>query len=448
MTAEPAPREGDQAIHARLPLPRAAPLALQYVISLFAGAIATPLVVAEALALDPATKNLFIQAALFMSGLGTLLQARGIGPVGARLPLTLGVSFAFIGIAVTAGERFGLGAVAGGALVAGAFQLLAGRIIGRLRPLFPPLVTGLCILMIGVSLLPVGFALACGGAGATDFGALRHVGLAGGVLLIAVLLHQFAGGFLAMASIIIAILAGALAAAAMGQVDMSAAWEARWLTAPTPLPFGLSFEWSVALSCMLLSLVSIAETIGDVSGVTIAGVNRQPYDREISGGVMADGCSSMAAGLFGCLPLVTYSQNVGLVVITGVVSRHVVALAGWFMIAIGLFPKLAAAIGALPNAALGGVALLMFGSVAGAGLKMLSLVKFDARAMLIAGLTLSTGLGLPTQTALLARMPAQLRLIMEAGLPMAILVAIILQLVLPGRETRGSQRRSGPDARR
>ena len=424
----------DNAIHEKLPLIEAAPLGLQHTLAIFAGTIAAPLIVAEALGLNPADKTLIIQATLFMSGVGTLLQSAGIGPVGARLPLVLGTSFAYISIAITIGEKFGLGAVFGGALAAGLFQIFAGYIIKYLRSLFPPLITGLCILLIGINLLPMGFALACGGADVVDFGAPRHTLLAGTVLFTAVFIHQFAKGFLSLASIIIAIMAGCVIALLLGFIDLDTVDRARWVSTPVPVPFGLSFEISAVFSFVLISLVAITETIGDISGTTIAGINREPMDKEISGGVMADGCGSVLAAVFGCLPLVTYSQNVGLIALTGVVSRHVVSLAGTFLIIAGLFPKLAAVIGAMPTAVLGGVSILLFCSVVAAGLKMLQLVEFNQRNMLIAGLTMAVGIGLPQQLGFLERLPEQLHLIMETGLVPAILTAIILNLILPGRE--------------
>ena len=424
----------ENAIHGKMPLVQGLPLGLQHTLAIFAGTIAAPLIVAEALDLSPADKTLIIQATLFMSGLGTLLQSSGIGPVGARLPLVLGTSFAYIGIAVTIGGQFGLSAVFGGALAAGLFQVFAGHVIKYLRFLFPPLITGLCILLIGLNLLPVAFSLAFGGADAVDFGAPNHYLLAGTVLVIAVFIHQFGKGFLSLASIIIAMVCGCLIAWFMGFIDLGALDQASWVSTPVPVPFGLSFEISAIFSFVLISTVAITETIGDISGTTIAGVNREPTDKEISGGVMADGCGSLLAAVFGCLPLVTYSQNVGLVALTGIVNRHVVSLAGIFMIIIGLFPKLSALIGAMPTAVLGGVSILMFGSVVAAGLKMLELANYNQRNMLIAGLALAVGIGLPEQHGFLERLPEQIRIIMETGLVPAILLAIILNLILPGRE--------------
>ncbi len=425
----------EQAIHGKLPLLQALPLGLQHMLAIFAGTVAAPLIVAEALGLSPADKTLIIQATLFMSGLGTLLQSVGIGPVGARLPLVLGTNFAFIGIAVTIGGQLGLSAVFGGALAAGLFLIFAGYIIKYLRFLFPPLITGLCILLIGLNLLPLAFSLAFGGADAADFGATRHSLLAVTVLVTAIVLHQFGKGFLSLVSIIIAMIAGYLIAWFMGFVDLTVLEQARWAATPAVVPFGLSFEFSAVFSFVLISLVAITETIGDISGTTIAGVDREPTDKEMSGGVMADGWATTLASAFGCLPLVTYSQNVGLIALTGVVSRHVVSLAGVFLIITGLFPKLAAIIGAIPAAVLGGVSILLFGSVVAAGLKMIGLASLNQRNMLIIGLALAIGIGLPEQTGFLERLPGQLRITMETGLVPAILTAIIMNLILPGRDS-------------
>lgn len=423
----------EHTLHEKLPPVKALPLGLQHTLAIFAGTVAAPLVVAEALGLSPADRTLIIQATLFMSGLGTLLQSAGIGPVGARLPLVLGTNFAYIGIAVTIGGSIGLSAVFGGALAAGLFLVFAGHIIKYLRFLFPPLITGLCILLIGINLLPLAFSLALGGADTADFGSARHSLLAGTVLVTAVVIHQFGKGFLSLVSIIIAMVAGYLIAWFMGFIDLGTLGQAGWVATPVLVPFGLSFEFAAVFSFVLISLVAITETIGDISGTTIAGVDREPTDREISGGVMADGCATTLASAFGCLPLVTYSQNVGLIALTGVVSRHVVSLAGVFLIIAGLFPKLAAIIGAMPAAVLGGVSVLLFGSVVAAGMKMLGLAGFNQRNMLIIGLALAIGIGLPEQTGFLERLPGQLRIITETGLVPAILSAIVMNLVLPGR---------------
>lgn len=425
-------------VDASLPLLKAAPLGLQHTLAIFAGTIAVPLIVAEALGLLPADKTLLIQATLLMSGLGTLLQSAGLGPVGARLPLVLGASFAYVGIAIAIGDSFGLDAVFGGALVAGLVLILAGGLIKHLRFLFPPLVTGLYILLIGLLLLPVGFELACGGAGAPDFGAPKHILLAGLALGTALVIHQFSKGFLSMTAILIAMATGCAAAFFLGWMGPAPAAQLAWVSPPALFPFGLRFETAAVLSFVLISVTVIAETIGDISGATIAGLDREPADREIAGGVMGDGCGSTVAAAFGCLPLVTYSQNVGLIALTGVASRHVVSLAGLFLIVAGLFPKLAAVIGAMPVAVLGGVSIMMFGSVAAAGLKMLARVDLNSRNMLIIGLTLATGVGLPEQTGLLERLPEQLRFVMETGLAPAAFLAIALNLALPGRTPQES----------
>lgn len=423
----------------KLPLPKAIPLGLQHMMAIFAGTITVPLIVAQALDLNPVDRTLLIQATLLMSGVGTLLQSMGLGSVGARLPLVLGTSFAYISIAITIGSNFGLSAIFGAAIVAGLVQAFIGYVIKYLRFLFPPLITSLYILLIGINLLPVGFALACGGVGASNFGAPEHTLLAGVVLVTAIVINQFGRGFLSMASIIIAMITGYLIAIVMGSVDLQVAQQAKWLSIPTPIPFGLSFEISAVVSFTLVAVIVVTETIGDISGTTIAGLKREPSDKEISGGVMADGFGSSLAAIFGSLPLVTYSQNVGLVALTGVVSRHVVSIAAIFMILTGLFPKLSAIVGSMPASVLGGVSILMFGSVVAAGLKMLELVDLNHRNMLIAGLTLATGVGIPEQAEFLARLPEQVRIVTETGLVPAALLAISLNLVLPGRDTSASQ---------
>ena len=418
------------------PLPQACVLGLQHVLAMFAGNITVPIVIADAIGLTLTEKALLVQATLWVAGLATLIQTVGIGPFGARLPLVLGTSFAYVAIAIPLGASLGVDAIIGGVVVAGCVQLLSGGCIKWIRFLFPPVITGLFILLIGIQLLPLGFTLAAGGTGAEDFGSWHHLTLASVVFVTLIVVNQYASGFASAAAVIIALALGCGCAMLLGQVDLGSVREADWLSLPDFFAFGVSFPSAAVIGFGMMALVVTTETIGDISGTTIAGLDREPTEREISGGILADGAGSTLAGVFGSLPLVTYSQNVGIVALTGVVSRHVVTISAIFLCAAGMFPKLGAIIVAMPASVLGGAAIVMFGLVAAAGVRMLLLVELDRRNMLIIGVGLTVGIGVPAQTELLAELPMQLRLLLESGLIPGALSAMALHLLLP--RTSGS----------
>ncbi len=419
----------------RPPLTRAIPLGLQHVLVMFASNVGLPLILARAISTSPQESAHLVQAALFVGGLATILQTIGIGPVGARLPVVMGTSLGFVLVSIPIAQTYGLPAVFGAAIVAGLIQVLIGATLKWTRRLFPPLVTGIVVTVIGFSLLPTGIRLAAGGAGAPDFGAPINLVLASVVLIVVILLNQFFRGFLSMISVLIGLVVGYLVAIPLGKVNFQTVGQAEWFSIPTPFSFGVSFPIAALIAMGFMALVTAIETIGDLEAITKGGAGREITQRELSGGIIADGVGTSLAGIFGALPNTSYSQNVGMVAFTGVMSRYVVAIGGIFLVIAGLFPKLGAVVSAMPSSVLGGAAIVMFAMVAAAGIRMLAQVRFNRRNMLIIAVSLGLGLGIANVPDSVATFPQEVRVLLETGLFQASILAIVLNLILPERDS-------------
>ncbi|TFH87622.1 purine permease [Billgrantia azerbaijanica] len=429
--ADPRKVRSTQDVNAMPPLARAIPLGLQHVLAMFVSNVTVPIIIAGAAGLSEAQTTLMIQAAMFVAGVATLVQSLGLGPIGARLPIVMGTSFGFVPVLIPIAVGMGVPAALGAALCGGVAMALVGLFLPWVRFLFPPVVTGTFVIMIGTLLMPVGFAYAGGGFGAEDFGALHHLLLAGLVLVVTVGLHQFGRGIWSEISPLAGLVAGFTAAVAFGYVDFSAIGTADWFALPIPFAIGLEFHLAAILPVVLLAVVTCAESIGDIVGTTAGGVNREPTQKELSGGVMADGLASVFAAIFNAYPQISFSQNVGIVALTGVVSRYVVAIGGAFLVVAGLLPKLGGLVSSIPNSVLGGAVLIMFGMIASAGIKMLSTIDFNKRNMLIIAVSLAAAIGLPAQEGLYADYGENVRAIIESGLIPGALCAIVLNLILP-----------------
>nr|WP_297458699.1 nucleobase:cation symporter-2 family protein [uncultured Halomonas sp.] len=421
-------------VNAMPPLGRAIPLGIQHVLAMFVSNVTVPIIIAGAAGLSAEQTTLMIQAAMFVAGVATLVQSLGLGPIGARLPIVMGTSFGFVPVLIPIAVGMGVPTALGAALCGGVAMALVGLFLPYVRFLFPPVVTGTFVIMIGTLLMPVGFAYIGGGFGAADFGSLHHLLLAGLVLVVTVGLHQFGRGIWSEMSPLAGLVAGFIAAMAFGYVDFSTVASADWFSLPVPFAIGLEFHLAAILPVVLLAVVTCAESIGDIVGTTVGGANREPTEKELSGGVMADGLSSVFAAIFNAYPQISFSQNVGIVALTGVVSRYVVAIGGIFLVIAGLLPKLGAVVSGIPNAVLGGAVLIMFGMIASAGIKMLSGIEFNKRNMLIVALSLATAIGLPAQEGLYSVYSENVQAIIESGLIPGAIIAIVLNLILPRNE--------------
>ena len=414
------------------------PLGIQHVLAMFAGNITVPIIVAGVFGQTPEQKIFLIQMALFVAGVATLIQTVGIGKIGSKLPIIQGTSFGFIPVMLPF-KAFGLGAVFGAALIGGIFQMFLGYFLKPIRHMFPPLVTGIVVLMIGVSLLGVGFQYAGGGAWLLNnkpevFANGSHLFLAFTVLIVTVVVHQYSKGFLGSASILIGMVVGYLVAIPMGMIQFGKIASASWFSLPMPLQYGLDFVPGAIILMLFMAVVTTIETIGDISATTMGGDNREATDEELSGGILADGLGTVFASLFNAMPNTSYSQNAGLVAFTGVISRHVGTIAGVILILLGLFPKLGGVIAAMPESILGGAAIVMFGLITAAGIKLIAQSEMTKRNLLILGLSLSFGIGMYLKPEFASHVPdlgIKLSLLLTTGLIPAGILAFVLNAILP-----------------
>ncbi len=421
-----------------LPMGPRVALGLQHVLAMFASNVTPSIIIAGAagFAFGSADMVFLIQMAMLFAGVATLFQTIGFGPVGARLPVMQGTSFAFVPIMVGIVKSSGVAALMGSIVVAGIFHAALGSVIGRIRHWFPPLVTGMVITAIGLALLPVGIKYAAGGA--ADFqmnnpawGDMSRWGLALVVIIVALGCKFFTRGITSSAAILLGLIAGYLVGMATGAVNFGAVSKAAWFALPMPFKYGFEFNMAAIIGMCLISVVSAIETVGDISGIAKGGAGREATDKELAGGTYADGVGSAVAGIFGGLPNTSFSQNVGLVSMTGVMSRSVVTISALFLIACGLIPKVGAVVSAMPISVLGGGVILMFGMVVSAGINMLSAVNWNRRNMMILAVSLSVGLGLQAVPKSMQHLPDSLEMLMVSGLlPIAVL-AVVLNLVLP-----------------
>ena len=430
------------------PIYKAVPLGIQHVLAMFVSNVTPAIIVAGAAGFGFGSNSpdfpellYLIQMSMLFAGLATLLQTVTIGPIGAALPIVQGTSFAFLPIMIPLVAGKGVDALAAlftGALVGGLFHALLGTVIGKIRFALPPLVTGLVVTMIGLALVKVGIQYAAGGVpaiGTPEYGSLLNWSAAGVVIIVTLLLKFFTRGMLAVSAVLLGLIAGYLYALAMGMITVEAistSWDRASVFA-LPVPFKYGFEFSIAaiLGFCLMAFVSAVETVGDVSGITKGGAGREATDREVQGATYADGAGSALAAVFGSFPNTSFSQNVGLIAMTGVMSRHVVTWGAIFLIVCGLVPKVGAVIRTIPIEVLGGGVIVMFGMVVAAGISMLSDVAWNRRNMVIVAVALSIGLGLQLEPGAVQYLPDWARVLMVSGLLPAAAIAIVLNLVLP-----------------
>ena len=426
------------------PMVHAIPLGLQHIMAMFISNVTPAIIVAGAAGFGFGSNSpdfpmmiYMIQMSMVFAGIATLIQTIGMGPVGARLPVVQGTSFAFVPIMVplVAGKGVdAMAAVMGGVLVGGLFHVFLGTFIKKIRFALPPLVTGLVVLMIGLYLIKVGIQYAAGGVpamGKPEFGSLQNWTVAGVVIVVSLGVKFFARGIVSAGAVLIGMLAGYLVAMSMGMVSFGNIGNAKVFQLPIPMHFGLEFTAAAIIGMCAISFISAVETVGDVSGIAKGGANREATDDEIQGATYADGLGTSVAGLFGGLPNTSFSQNVGLVAMTGVMSRNVVSIGAVILIVAGLFPKIGAAISTVPIEVLGGGVIVMFGMVAAAGVSILSEVKWDRRSLMIFAVSLSVGLGLQLVPSALQHLSGTAKVLMTSGLLPAAVLAIVLNLVLP-----------------
>ena len=432
----------------RPPWTEAAVAAIQHVLAVFVGIVTPPLLIAGALGLELRDASYVVSMSLLVSGVATLIQVRRLGPIGSGLLSVQGTSFSFLGPIIAAGTAVtaagggtdaALAAVFGVCLVGSFVEIGLSRVLGFARRLITPLVTGTVVTLIGLTLIRVGIEAMCGGPAARGdgtFASPQNLGLALLVLVVLVVLNFSSRNGLRMSSIIIALAVGYAASALLGRVDFGRLAELDLFAWPVPFRFGLGFSWAALPPIALIYLITAIETIGDLTGTSaVSGepIEGEVYVERIRGGVLGDGVNSLLAAVFNTFPNTTFSQNNGVIQLTGVASRHVGYLVALFLAVLGLFPVVGGLFQIMPPAVLGGATIVLFGTVAAAGIRILAGAELDRRAMLILAVSLALGLGVTFVPEALDRLPAAVRSLLGSGIATGGLCALALELLLPRR---------------
>ncbi|GLS55783.1 purine permease [Methylobacterium gregans] len=403
---------------------------------MYAGAVAVPLIVGRALKLPPEQVAMLVSADLFACGLVTLVQSWGLPGIGIRMPVMMGVTFAAVTPMVAMGTtpEIGLTGIYGAVIASGLFGLLVAPLIGRLLPLFPPVVTGTIILVIGISLMRVGVNWAAGGVGNPNYGAPLYIGIAAFVLGAILVITRYARGFVASASVLIGIVLGMVVAGFAGLVHLDRVAAAPWFDVVRPFAFGWpTFDLVSIVTLCLVMIVVMIESTGMF--LALSEITADPVDeRRLTRGLRADGLGTVIGGVFNTFPYTSFSQNIGLVGVTGVRSRWVTVAGGFIMLGLGLIPKLAALVEAVPQCVLGGAGLVMFGMVGATGTRILGGVDFAGNRNNLFIVAVSVGFGMIplVAPAFFKQMPHALHPLLESGILLAAIAAVGLNLFFNG----------------
>lgn len=419
----------------RVPIGKALPFGLQHVLAMFVSNITPIMILAGAVGLDSAVSAALIQNCMVIAGIGTLVQLYPVWRIGSRLPIVMGISFTFLSLAISLAGAYGMGTLIGAVIIGGLVEGFLGLFVKYWIKLIPHVVSATVVTAIGFSLLPIGANSFAGGVGAADFGSLNNW-IVGSVTLLACLLCQvFAKGFLRSLSVLVGLLVGYVLACCLGMVDFSGIAGQSIIALPRLLPFTPEFNIGAILSVVAVYLVSATETIGDTSALCNSALHRDPETKEIGSAICCDGFVSSVSGIFGCTPITSFSQNVGLAAISGVVNRFTIAVGAVVMILGGVFPVVGYALTTIPQAVLGGCTIMMFGSILFAGFGMMARAGFSQRNMVIVSMSLSIGLGFTQATGMFAIFPEIIRTVFaENCVAVVFLLAVILNLVLPKKD--------------
>lgn len=416
----------------KVPVGKAIPFGLQHILAMFVANIAPILIVAGACGLSAAQTTNLVQCAMMIAGIGSLIQLFPLWKIGSGLPIVMGISFTFVSIFCVIGPEYGYGSVVGAILVGGLVEGTLGLFAKYWRKIVSPIVAASVVTSIGFSLLSVGATSFGGGSGSPDFGSWKNL-LLGFITLLACLLFQiFAKSYFKQLSVLFGLVVGYIVAACMGIVDFSALKECGVIAIPRFMPFAPEFHVGPIVTVILIFLVSATETIGDTSALAASALNREVTDKEITGSIACDGYISSLSALFGCLPITSFSQNVGLIAMTKVINRFTIATGAGIMILAGLFPIFGALLNTLPEAALGGCTIIMFGNIVISGLQMISNCGFSQRNITIAALSLSVGIGFTQVPEIFSIFPDVVQNVFADNCVATVfLIAIIANLVLP-----------------
>ncbi|MCW6664837.1 purine permease [Aerococcaceae bacterium NML191219] len=408
-------------------------LALQHILAAFAGIVAVPLVIGSVLNFSVEETSFMVAATIFASGVTTIIQSRGLGPIGSRVSGMMGTDFTFVNPSISVGAKFGVAGIVA-ATITGAFvEIILSRFIKPLMRFFPPLITGIVVALIGITLLPVSIDWAAGGYGATDYGSIRNLAVSFSIMLFTLFLSHFGKGMWSTAAVFIGMVMGYLVCVPLGMVDLAAVDNAAWFELPNVLRYGFKFDLASTLSFVPAYVVSTIGTVGIMMAIGEASRVKVTSDRAAAG-VLADGVGSLISGLFGAGPNTAFSQNVGLIALTKVASRHVMVVAGIILAGLGIFPKLSALISVMPQPVLGGVGVIMFGLVAAQGLKTLTRIHLGDRELLIISVAFALGIGVTVRPDILQHLPSALKMLLSSGISTGTLAALILNIILPEKK--------------
>lgn len=416
----------------RVPVAKALPFGLQHVLAMFVSNITPIMILANAIGLDNVTSGALIQNCMVIAGIGTLVQLYPVWRIGSRLPIVMGISFTFLSLAIGIAASQGMGSLIGAVIVGGLVEGVLGLFAVYWLKLIPHVVAATVVTAIGFSLLPIGANSFAGGQGAPDFGSTYNW-IVGSVTLLSCLLCQvFARGFFRSLSVLVGLIVGYILALCMGMVDFAGITECSVFSLPKLLPFKPEFNLGAILSVVAIYLVSATETIGDTSALCNGALKRNPHKKEMGNAICCDGFVSSISGLFGCTPITSFSQNVGLSAMSGVVNRFTIATGAVVMILGGIFPAVGYVLTTIPQAVLGGCAIMMFGSILYAGFGMMARSGFSQRNMVIVSLSLSVGLGFTQASGMFNIFPEIVRIVFADNcVAVVFLLAVILNLILP-----------------
>lgn len=423
------------------PLGQALPLAFQHIVAMIVGCVTPAIIIAGVAGLDGEDRVIIVQAALVVSALATLLQVFPIGrknwnlQFGAGLPLIVGVGFAYVTSMSTIVEGYGIATIFGAEIVGGIVAVLVGLSYNWIKKLFPPLIIGIVILCIGLSLYPIAIRYMAGGQGSEMYGSWKSWLVAAITLIVVIICNNFGKGIVKLASVLIGIVVGYIIALAFGMVDFSSVGEAGVIALPKLMHFGIEFELSSCVAIGLLFAINSLQAMGDVTATTMGGMNREATDKELRGGIMGFGLSNIVGAFFGGLPNVTFSQNVGIVTTTKVVNRWIAALAAIILGVAGILPKFSAFLTSIPQCVLGGATLTVFAAITVTGIRMIANAGLTQRNGTIVGIAVALGAGVTQASDALSGFPVWATTVFaKTPVVIATVIAILLNLLLPKEE--------------
>lgn len=434
------------------PLGMSISLALQHLVAMIVGCVTPAIIIANALGLPQSERVLLIQVSLVMSAVTTLIELFPIGgKLGSGLPVMFGISFAYLpSMQAIVGGGGDIATIAGAMVVGGIVAAVVGVFVKKIRRFFPPIITGTVVFTIGLSLYPTAINYMAGGAGNTYevvvlrkgltsalvHGSWQNWAVAAFTLIVVMVMSNKGKGICKLAAILLGMIAGYIVAAVFGMVDLSEVRDAAWFSLPQFMHFGIKFEFSACIALALLFAINAIQAIGDLTATTVGGLNREPTDQELQGGIVTYALTNVLSAFFGSLPTATYSQNVGIVTTNKVVNRVVFALAGGFLLLAGLIPKFSAILTTIPQCVLGGATITVFSTIAMTGMKLIASETISPRNTTIVGLSAALGVGISQSSSALSQFPESITIIFgKTPVVIATIMAVLLNLILPQENT-------------